>query len=144
MGNSNTYSLTIDFFKCALQYTLLLILMELMYLYYATMYDLIANLQYLSTTRLLFTNRGKRQEITNIITIEQVRWPTYGAEVSKTHKRICLHKYCRFLVMWPSKELDLFFAFDNHGLNVTIRLVKEHTLKIIFVDSCVYECYCVE
>ena len=46
--------------------------MELMYLYYATTYDLIANLQYLSTTRLLFTNRGKRQEITNIITIEQV------------------------------------------------------------------------
>ena len=41
-------------------------------MYYATTYDLIANLQYLSTTRLLFTNRGKRQEITNIITIEQV------------------------------------------------------------------------
>ena len=40
--------------------------------------------------------------------------------------------------------VDLFFAFDNHGLNVTIRLVKEDTLKIIFVDSCVYECYCVE
>ena len=49
--------------------------------------------------------------------------------------------------MWPSNDilkLDLFFAFDNHGLNVTIRLVKEDTLEMIFVDSCVYECYCVE